>query len=255
MQMAVYKPGYMNEADTTLIAQVRSGDYERFIAIQLARPDRRAALYAITALAIELDHVAEVVREPLMGHIRLAWWRESLEGIAAGKAVPSHPTLAAVALVLPRHPQVMPHLLQMVEARAADFEPEPLMQDAAWMEYLDGTAGALHAAWAEILGVAEVDAVRDEARRYTLLRRACLYSPELFAISPELLREAAGWKYTGAWPQTAAPFTLLARLADRYEKHIHKKSKNLLHSQQMRLFVVLSALQVKFLLCLSGLTQ
>ena len=82
-----------------LVEQVRSGDYHRFLAIQLAPCAKRWALYAIVAFHIEIAIIAEIVSEPLIGHIRLAWWREALEEIEAGKLPRSHPVVLALAQV------------------------------------------------------------------------------------------------------------------------------------------------------------
>ncbi len=159
----------MESADD-LIQQVRSGDYERFLAIQLARPEKRAALYALTAFAIELARVAEIVSEPLIGHIRLAWWREALEEIIAGKKPRSHPTVLALAEVYATTPATFAELFRMIDARATDLEPGALDEKSAWRDYLDGTAGALHSAWALVLdaqaAVTHADAIREQARAY-----------------------------------------------------------------------------------------
>jgi phytoene synthase len=65
-------------------------------------PDRsRAALDALFALDTALGNVLRTTREPLVGQMRLAWWREALEGLDASGA-PAEPVLRALtAAVLP----------------------------------------------------------------------------------------------------------------------------------------------------------
>ena len=75
--------------DSGFLRELRAADYERFLAIQLASAAKRPALYALTALNTELARIAETVSEPLLGHIRLAWWREALEELLG----PSEPRL------------------------------------------------------------------------------------------------------------------------------------------------------------------
>jgi phytoene synthase len=65
-------------------------------------PDRsRAALEALFALDTALGNVLRTTREPLVGQMRLAWWREALDGLDASGA-PAEPVLQSLAAeVLP----------------------------------------------------------------------------------------------------------------------------------------------------------
>lgn len=57
---------------------------------------------ALHALDLELESVVAGTTEPMIGAIRLAWWREALQGLDAGR-VPAHPLLQLIAAeVLPR---------------------------------------------------------------------------------------------------------------------------------------------------------
>ncbi len=180
--------------EPSLIDDVRGGDYERFLAIQLAPRDRRWALYAVTAFAIELARVAEIVSEPLIGHIRLAWWREALEEIIAGKKPRSHPVVLALAEIYAQTPAIVPHLLAMVEARAADLDPELIAEESAWQNYLDHTAGSLHFAWALLL-----DETAAQANSVAILREARGYATiGLLRAIP--FHAAQGWvRFPATW--------------------------------------------------------
>ncbi|MBX9726369.1 MAG: squalene/phytoene synthase family protein [Rickettsiales bacterium] len=156
-----------------LISLVRGGDYDRFLAIQLAPKAKRAALYAVTALHVEVARIAETVSEPLIGHIRLAWWREGLEEIMKGQPPRNHPVLLALQGLYAQHAAVFPLLLAMVEARAADMDDALLAEEAAWLAYGDATAGGLHRAWAKMLDaeaarICDV-AIQAQARAYAMI--------------------------------------------------------------------------------------
>ena len=120
----------------------------RFVADSIAR-DELLALYALND---ELARVAESVREPMMGEMRFAWWREALDDVAAGRGGRGHPVLEALAPALasgrlPRAP-----LDRIIEARtSADLERAPFADETALLGYLDATAGALMAAAAVLL--------------------------------------------------------------------------------------------------------
>jgi phytoene synthase len=54
------------------------------------------------ALDCVLADVTTTVSDPMVGAIRLAWWREALEGLDKGQRVPDEPHLQAVqAMLLP----------------------------------------------------------------------------------------------------------------------------------------------------------
>lgn len=156
-----------------LIDEVRGRDYDRFLAIQLAPAAKRPALYAVTALTIELARIAEVVSEPLMGHIRLAWWREALEEITQGMTPRRHPLVLVLAELHTTHADIFPLLQRMVDARAADLDTSLIADEAGWLAYLDDTVGALHQVWARLLDVSAAKeheaAIAAQARSYAIV--------------------------------------------------------------------------------------
>ena len=66
-------------------AMVKAADPDRYIAALFAPAARRRYLFALYAFNLEIAKVAEAVRQPMLGEIRLQWWRETLEGARAGK--------------------------------------------------------------------------------------------------------------------------------------------------------------------------
>lgn len=61
-----------------------------------APADVRPALMALHGLDLELGQVVAGTTDAMIGQIRLAWWREALEGLDAGK-VPAQPLLQLLA--------------------------------------------------------------------------------------------------------------------------------------------------------------
>jgi 15-cis-phytoene synthase len=68
----------------------------RDLASSYAPRDRRAGLAALFALDAALGDVLRSTRQPMVGQIRLAWWREALERLDAAPP-PGEPVLTAVA--------------------------------------------------------------------------------------------------------------------------------------------------------------
>ena len=83
-------------SDDPSAALVRERDRDRYLATLYAPTAVRPALFALHALDLELAEVARTTTEPMLGQIRLAWWREQLQALDKG-ARPAQPVLAAVA--------------------------------------------------------------------------------------------------------------------------------------------------------------
>ncbi|MBO9708944.1 MAG: squalene/phytoene synthase family protein [Caulobacter sp.] len=151
--------------ETDLDALVRRVDPDRWLASRfIADPKARADVIALYALNYELARVAGGVSNALMGEIRLTWWREAMEEVAAGQVPRKHPTVEAV--VAAGYP--LQALAQMAEDRLADLEP-PFETEAQVLAYVDATAGAVMmlAAW-RLDNKADPHTVKHAARAYGL---------------------------------------------------------------------------------------
>ncbi len=83
-------------------ADVRQRNRDRYLSVLYAAAPVRPAWMAVQALDLELESVVAGTTEPMIGEIRLAWWREALQGLDADK-VPKQPLLQLIAAeVLPR---------------------------------------------------------------------------------------------------------------------------------------------------------
>ena len=69
-----------------LAVSVRAADPDRYFATLFAPASQRPFLFTLYAFHAELARVAETVREPMLGAIRLEWWRESAEVASKGSA-------------------------------------------------------------------------------------------------------------------------------------------------------------------------
>ncbi|MEJ2028057.1 MAG: squalene/phytoene synthase family protein, partial [Limibacillus sp.] len=65
-------------------AEVRRFDHDRYLSLLLAAEPLRRSLLAIYAFNLEIARTAESVSEPMIGQIRLQWWRDSIEGLYGG---------------------------------------------------------------------------------------------------------------------------------------------------------------------------
>ena len=119
-------PGGMSESDEFCGGLVGQRDRDRYLATLYAPSAIRAAMHAVNAFDIELMQVVRTTTEPMLGEIRLAWWRERLQSIASDAPVPGQPVIRSLAAhVIPR--------------RLAPVDLEPL-EDAALALFDDDIA-------------------------------------------------------------------------------------------------------------------
>src|SRR5947209_10312129 len=81
---------------SSLAALVRRHDRDRYQTALFAPARCRDALLALYAFNYEIARVRETITQPMLGQIRLQWWREVLDAAYAGAPPRNH--LVAVAL-------------------------------------------------------------------------------------------------------------------------------------------------------------
>ncbi len=87
---------------TDVAASLRAADPERALAIAYAPAPIRPALAALFMLDLRFGAILSATREPMIGAMRLAWWREALETLDRA-APPAEPLLGVLAAhVVPR---------------------------------------------------------------------------------------------------------------------------------------------------------
>ncbi|WP_233252511.1 squalene/phytoene synthase family protein [Maritimibacter sp. 55A14] len=156
----------MSGADFDACAElVERGDPDRFLSVMTAPPARRGALMALYAFNIEVSRAPWVTAEPMIAEMRLQWWHDALEEIAAGASPRAHEVVTPLAEVVAEHGLPVAALSGLVAARRGDIYPDPPADRAAFDAYLDATSGNLMWLAAKVLGAApEAEApVRDFA--------------------------------------------------------------------------------------------
>lgn len=149
-----------SESDQDYCAsQVRRYDYERYFAAVFARPQARRRLLALYAFNLEIASTRELVTEPLIGEIRLQWWRDTVEAIDAGEAVRDHPVARELAAAMPGGLS-RAALDEIIDARVFDLDDEPPEDMAALERYATATAGRLTALAGCLCGAEETAALR-----------------------------------------------------------------------------------------------
>ncbi len=133
--------------------QVRREDHDRYLTFVFAPAPLRERLFVLAAFNQELARTAERVSEPLLGEMRLAWWRDAIEAMAGAGEPPDHPVTQAMAPLIGSGQLDPAALLELVEARRRDLDSEAFPDEAALKRYAGETAGAVNRLTAGLLGL------------------------------------------------------------------------------------------------------
>ncbi|MGE0117609.1 MAG: phytoene/squalene synthase family protein [Dongiaceae bacterium] len=124
------------------LEQVRRFDRDRYLTALFAPADRRDDLLALYAFSLEVARIRELIREPMMGRIRLQWWRDAVAEIYAGNER-RHQVVQPLATAVRRHGLARAPLDRLIDAREADMEETSPADLPALIAYADATAAGL----------------------------------------------------------------------------------------------------------------
>src|SRR5471032_2194214 len=134
-----------------LSASVRAADPDRYFSSLFAPAPLRPHLLALYAFNHEVARVAESVREPMLGAIRLEWWRETVEGAHQGNPR-NHDVARGLAALFQSVPLPLADFETLIAARAYDANAENFTDLATLEAYVDATGGTVMRLAAKILG-------------------------------------------------------------------------------------------------------
>jgi len=216
----------MRETETNgLVEMLRRHDRDRFFCTLFAPAARRPELWAVLAFNHEIARVRETVSQPILGQIRLQWWRDAVDEIYAGKPPRRHETAEPLADVIRGRGLKRARLDALIDARERDLDETPPATLAELDAYAAASAGALTELMAEILapdisqaGLAAARAVGTAWGLVGLIRAVPFHlaSGRIF-IPDELGLDSATLQAQQFSPALGAA---LARIADAARRHI-----------------------------------
>jgi NADH dehydrogenase [ubiquinone] 1 alpha subcomplex assembly factor 6 len=133
---------------------VRTHDRDRFQTALFAPTEARETLFALYAFNYEIARVRESVREPMLGRIRLQWWREAIDTAYDGGSPRRHEVVEPLTAAIRTHAFGREHFERLIEAREGDLDEAPPATLAALEDYAERTSAPLIRLALEALGAA-----------------------------------------------------------------------------------------------------
>ncbi len=137
--------------------KARKRDWDRFICTLFAPQDLREDLFAILAFNAEIARTREVVSEPMLGEIRLQWWRDALakiygqDDIGSNVDLKGHEVLNALGTVISDYDLPKRYFDTLIDVRAQDMTDNLPENVPALRAYAHGSSVMLNELILEIL--------------------------------------------------------------------------------------------------------
>lgn len=202
-------------------AEVHRHDPDRFLTALYAPPSARESLLTLYAFNLEIAKIREQVSEPMLGEIRLQWWREAVEEAYAGGAVRRHAVAEPLAAVIRERGLTRGHFDRLIDGRAFDLGDAPPRTADSLTEYAEATSSSLVWLALEVLGAqgdAAIEAGRHVGIAWALvgllrampphLRQGRVYLPD--DIADEFAVDRRGLREMKPSPALAAAVRALA---------------------------------------------
>jgi 15-cis-phytoene synthase len=135
------------QVDVVRVA-ARAFEIDRYLAALLAPSAARDDLIAVAAFAGEIARIPLFVTEPMMGRIRLQWWREAIENKADG----GNPIASALIAAANRRKFEVSELIRFIDAHETTLDEAPFADDQAMRAHFAATEGVLISCAAKALG-------------------------------------------------------------------------------------------------------
>jgi len=133
------------------VDEIRQGDRDRYLTTLLAPAGGRAALSVLYAFKLEVEKTHAVVSEPLLGQIRLQWWRDSLDGIYAGRPL-RHAVVTPLAHIVDRRGLDRALFDRIIDGHERDLDIAPFADMAELESHCRAVEGSLVALAMAVLG-------------------------------------------------------------------------------------------------------
>lgn len=229
-------------------------DHDRYLTCLYAPEQIRQNLFALYSFNYEISRIREMVSEPMIGEIRLQWWRDALTDITQGGPIRYHDVIGPLATAITAHNLSEDILMSIVDGRGQDLYDESPVTSTDLESYLAQTSGNLSCLAVHIAGQNDIDELAQSlgmAWGYVGLIRSVPYHMSLKKnYIPQDLMEKNGHQGQAFLspddPENVA--AIIRQLSDKAVTHLEniKQQKHRIKAETRSIFL-LSALARSYL--------
>lgn len=138
-----------------VVKRLRRHDYPAYLSVRLSPVGCRDLLYWLHGFYMELGQIPRRVDEPLLGEIRLQWWRDSIAKLARGERV-GHPVADGLGPALAEQGELLVQALTgIVDSFTYDIQKTAVPSMEAFYQVQDQRHGGMLRAALLIAGRSE----------------------------------------------------------------------------------------------------
>ena len=153
--------GSLPDAASYCVALLRERSIDRYLANLFLPLDIRRDVNALYAFDAEIVHIRSMIKEPMMGEIRLQWWRDIISGDRAGEAE-NNPVAAELMRAIATNNLPLMGFDNFLKARVFDLYNDPMPDTGTFEGYAGETASFLFHQTASIIARSTEAAISGE---------------------------------------------------------------------------------------------
>ena len=135
------KGTHTDELDAILL-RLKAKNYAGYLTVRFSPPDQRVALTWLYGFLLDVEQVSLKVSEPLLGEIRLQWWRDQLLKLLRTEKV-GHPVADGLALYFEDKGEALfKELIAIVDSFSFEIQKEPIKTKDELFKILDQRYGS-----------------------------------------------------------------------------------------------------------------
>ena len=132
----------ISASEAYCLDHLRIRDVDRYLCTLFLPQQMRRSVMALYAFDAEIANISTIVKEPMMGEIRLQWWRDVIGGERQGEGR-SNPLSHELLLAIEQHKLPRSTFLAYLDARVFDLYNDPMGDMNLFETYAGETCSVL----------------------------------------------------------------------------------------------------------------
>ncbi len=134
-------------------AQLKACDKDSYLSALFVGGKDTESLWTLYAFHCELAKISSIVQEPMLGKMRLQWWRDVVRGAyETPQTLSGHPVADQLSVMIARYQLKDTFFYQIIDARERDLEAQFFTSQQDFEEYHNAIWGNLYRLSYHIMG-------------------------------------------------------------------------------------------------------
>lgn len=205
----------MENTEQEITRSLQIHDPDHYFSTIFAPKDKRPALLTIYAFNRDLERIPDSVSEPMLGEIRLQWWRDAIENRQSSPTT-GNPLADRLISIITEYKLPVIRIQELIDARSFELSGEPMPDIQSLKNYIKKTEEALCILSCRILSDNQPDNINELAKQASFCYKASTL------LASDTINRAKGRQYL---PQ-GQPEHIQSEIDEQYH-HFQSTAKTL----------------------------